>query len=120
MTKDATLLSNEVDSKIVEQKHKKIELKLIGDHSKNKVTMLHYMGISLWLGWFSFYAYLPFTLAFLWWFSKPIFGLFIVAFVTALLLPIDRELQPEVIHTVYISVYIVNEHSSFLVCADRL
>jgi hypothetical protein len=90
--------SIEIDSKLVNNAsgEKRSKIELIGDHSNGKLTILHYMGISVWLGWFSFYAYLPITLALLWWYCKPVFALFIAAFITAHFLPIDRELQPDV------------------------
>jgi hypothetical protein len=91
---DSSEIGTSLENNPIESKRSKIVL--IGDHSNGKLTVFHYLGISVWLGWFSFYAYLPFTLTLLWWYCKPVFALFIVGFITAHFLPIDRELQPDV------------------------
>ena len=74
----------------------KTELTKVADNTKAHVGLSHYAGICLWLGWFSFYFYLPFTMAILWYVSKPALGALIAFIVTLYLLPIDRELQPKV------------------------
>ncbi len=99
MTKSlATKLQPSDDRKAHENVEKPIKpiLTKIADHSVNKVTVFHYIGVGLWLGWFAFYAYLPIALVLFWMYCKPAFAVTVVFLVTAYLLPIDRELQPAV------------------------
>jgi hypothetical protein len=76
--------------------HEKVELKLIADHANRKLSIFHYLGVGLWLGWFSFYAYLPIPVILLWWYCKPVLALFVVALITSHFAPLDHKLQPKV------------------------
>ncbi len=76
-------------------KASKIELVRVADNSKSKVTINHYLGICLWLGWFGFYAYLPLMILVLWFVSKAALAALIIFLIVAFLLPIDRDIQPK-------------------------
>lgn len=78
------------------EKPSKATLKKVADHSKNKATIMHYLGVGLWLGWFGFYAYLPIVMTILWFYYKPGFIGMMVFLVVAHILPINRKLQPAI------------------------
>lgn len=75
---------------------KKVPIKLVVDNSKEKIGIMHYLAMFVWLGWPSFYLALMLTFPLLYIYARPVLIAIILVLATSAIYPIDSRKQPKV------------------------
>lgn len=94
--------SDQDDLLIDSKKHGNLEL--IADHSKQPRTLLSYIGVYLWLGWFNMYLWFLISLPFLYYWKLThtyAFAFLVGILIISAVAPIERSLQPQWIYNTF-------------------
>lgn len=74
---------------------KKVPIEMIVDNSKEKIGIMHYLCMAIWLGWPSFYLLLMLTLPLLWLYARPLLWAIVAMLTASAIYPIDTRKQPK-------------------------
>jgi hypothetical protein len=74
----------------------KVPITLVVDNSNEKINIMHYLAMFIWLGWPSIYLTLMLTFPLLFLYARPVLMVIVIVLTTSAIYPIDIRKQPKV------------------------
>jgi hypothetical protein len=74
----------------------KVPITLVVDNSNEKIGIMHYLAMFIWLGWPSIYLTLMLTFPLLFLYARPVLMVIVIVLTTSAIYPIDIRKQPKV------------------------